>query len=359
MARKAFTEGEPCWVEATVPDEEAARRFYGELFGWSFAPLSAVGHGSLARLRGRPVAALTRKPDGRMPTTWNLYLATRDVADTLERIQRAGGQALGGPTAVGDFGLRAPAADPGGAVFTLWQPGVHAGFGTTEEPGAYLWAEVHTRKPARVDAFYTAVFGYGLTTPTRPGVDGAEPPAVVDEEGDTLAGSGDAERAAPYLFGLWTPEGAPLDPEYAVLGRCVMGPEEPAPLPPYLLTYFEVEDCAATARRVVELGGRVRFGPESTPFGELAVVADDQGAVFAVMSGTADPGEGAGSGAAEGEGEGSGDRESADGVDRGESAEDLGEAEGAGATEGAGALVEPGAEDGWEGGERGEKGNGS
>ena len=32
----AFAEGEPCWVDVSLPDVEAGKRFYGELFGWTF-----------------------------------------------------------------------------------------------------------------------------------------------------------------------------------------------------------------------------------------------------------------------------------------------------------------------------------
>ena len=31
-----YGEGVPCWVDAQLPDVEAGKRFYGELFGWTF-----------------------------------------------------------------------------------------------------------------------------------------------------------------------------------------------------------------------------------------------------------------------------------------------------------------------------------
>lgn len=32
----AFPEGVPCWVDAQLADVAAGKRFYGELFGWTF-----------------------------------------------------------------------------------------------------------------------------------------------------------------------------------------------------------------------------------------------------------------------------------------------------------------------------------
>src|SRR5882762_3190233 len=61
----AYGEGVPCWVDAQLPDVEAGKRFYGELFGWTFE--ESYGGSEWARRDGEPVAALAHKTDGRMP----------------------------------------------------------------------------------------------------------------------------------------------------------------------------------------------------------------------------------------------------------------------------------------------------
>ena len=33
---ETFAEGVPCWADAMLSDVEAGKRFYGELFGWTF-----------------------------------------------------------------------------------------------------------------------------------------------------------------------------------------------------------------------------------------------------------------------------------------------------------------------------------
>lgn len=218
-APRTYPEGVPCWVDAQLPDLDAGKRFYGELFGWTFGegfgPREA---GVCARHHGEPVAALAAKWDGRMPTVWTVSFATPDAAALAGRIEVAGGQMISAPTRIGLFGTAALAADPEGAVFGLWQPGTHAGFGKRHEPGSFCWAELYARDPAAVDRFYGSLFH-------------------------------DA------LFG---PDAAPD------FGRAPVSDVFPAEMPPHFLVHFGVEDCGAVLGTVNRLGGRVQV-PPSTP----------------------------------------------------------------------------------------------
>jgi predicted enzyme related to lactoylglutathione lyase len=240
-----------------LPDLEAGKRFYGELFGWTFGESEKeYGYYTQALRDGKKVAALSPKPDGRMPTVWNVYFASSDVAATARQIHDAGGQVIMGPMAIGSFGTMLMAADPGGAVFGVWQAGEHTGFDTTGEPGTYAWTEVYTRDPGRVDAFYEAVFGFS---------------------GKQIGGSSGID------FRVYSPQGAEPGPRNAVAGRFTMGQGFPAELPAHFLVYFGVDDCDAATETIRRLGGRVTMGPEDSPFGRWATVADDQGANFAII----------------------------------------------------------------------------
>ncbi|MFF7650616.1 VOC family protein [Streptomyces sp. NPDC007983] len=285
-------EGVPCWADAMLPDVAAGRRFYGELFGWTFAE-GGAGYRpyTWARLGGEDVAALVPKSDGRMPTVWNVYLATEDAAAATARIREAGGRVIVAPRWIDDLGVMATAADPGGAVFGLWQTGTHPGFARRGVPGSYGWTEVHTREPRVVDAFYRTVFGYEAR-PVRgraPAPDTGEEagpagPAESAEPGPKRpagpAGPG-PKRPADVL--LWSPRGEPAGPGHAVAGRVVLGEPHPAELPAHFLTYFVVADCDHASRTAQRLGGRVLNEPEDTPYGRFAVLADNQGAHFAVI----------------------------------------------------------------------------
>jgi predicted enzyme related to lactoylglutathione lyase len=63
-----------------------------------------------------------------------------------------------------------------------------------------------------------------------------------------------------------------------------IGADQPAGTPAYWGTYFAVADTDAAVARVVELGGNVVAPAWDSPYGRMAVVSDDQGAMFALMS---------------------------------------------------------------------------
>ncbi|MDJ0342426.1 VOC family protein [Streptomyces sp. H10-C2] len=248
-----FAEGTPCWADAMLPDLDAGKRFYGELFGWTFQDGDKdYGYYTQAFRGDKNVAALAPKPDGRMPTAWNVYFASPDAEATARKIREAGGQLISEPMVVGPFGTMLIAADPGGAVFGVWQPGTHPGFALRNEPGSYCWSEVYTREKKTVDPFYETVFGL-----------------KGEQMGDTT----------DFDFKVWTPPGE----EESVAGRLQMGPEYPSELPAHFLVYFAVGNCDEAAASVGRLGGRVTREPRDSPFGRYALVVDDQGASFAVI----------------------------------------------------------------------------
>ena len=231
----AYGEGVPCWVDAQLPDVEAGKRFYGELFGWTFE--DAYGGSVWAHREGEPVAALARKTDGRLPTVWTVYFATPDVEALADRVWAAGGQVVTAPVPVGDLGLAALVTDPEGAVFGLWEPGSHPGFGKRHEIGTFVWAELYARDTETANTFYGDLFHDALFGP-------------------------DAR------------------PDF---GRAAVSDVFPAEMPPHFLVHFAVEECETALRTVNRLGGRVQAPPFETSYGKVAVVTDNQGASFAVL----------------------------------------------------------------------------
>ncbi|MEU8698671.1 VOC family protein [Streptomyces sp. NPDC048680] len=259
----AFAQSAPCWVDVQLPDLEAGKRFYGALFGWTFR----AGDGPFADALsdGALVAALAAKKDGRMPTAWGVYFATDDITASVARVREAGGQVITEPVRAGRSGVLAQAADPGGAVFGLWQAGERKGFQKQNEPGSFCWTEVYTRQKERVDPFYERVFGFRSVDP------------------DTAGAGAPGTDEAGVDFRMWSPAGTEPGPDTAVGGRGVITDAFPAVMPSYFLTYFAVADCDESAATVVRLGGRVSAPPFDIPYGRMAVLQDDQGAVFAVL----------------------------------------------------------------------------
>lgn len=233
----AYTEGVPCWVDAQLADVGAGRRFYGELFGWTFDDEGAPEGYVWALLDGERVAALSPKSDGRMPTVWTVYFAAPDVRALTRRIRVRGGQVVVPPVAVDGLGTAALAVDPEGAVFGLWEPAAHPGFGRRHEPGTFAWAQLYARDTDTANAFYGDVFHEALFGP-------------------------DAR------------------PDF---GRAPVTDVFPPEMPPHFLVHFRVADRAGALGAVQRLGGRVQVPHFETSYGTVAVVVDNQGASFALL----------------------------------------------------------------------------
>ncbi|MFH8748873.1 VOC family protein [Streptomyces rimosus] len=250
----AFAAGAPCWADVMLPDLEAGKRFYGELFGWTFSAGSAEHDGYTQAYRdGRAAAGLMPKPDGRLPTAWTIYFATPDAARTSAKILEAGGRIVSEAVPVGDLGTLLVATDPTGAVFSVWQAGAHPGFEVTGEPGAYVRTGLSTRDPQGADAFYGAVFGFESV---------ADSPAS-------------DERFRPWRLAGQKEE---------IGGRALMDDRVPAEMPPHFTVCFLVAAMDDAVRTATRLGGRVTAEPITTPGGPFAVLTDNQGAAFGVLS---------------------------------------------------------------------------
>ncbi|WP_436496013.1 VOC family protein [Actinokineospora sp. HUAS TT18] len=237
--------GTPCWVDLGT-DVPKAATFYSGLFGWDIqVGGEEVGGYGQAFIDGKVVAGLGPLQDPSQPTAWTTYLASTDVVADAAKVTAAGGQIVVEPMDVMDFGKMFIAVDPTGAQFAVWESGTHSGVQVANEPGALAWNEHMSGDLAAAQAFYGAVFGYSF-----------------DEVGGPLS----------YVTFSLSEGGQPVGGMGDVGGAGGWG------------TYFNVADADASVAKVEELGGKVIDAPESTPFGRMATVADDQGAVFKLIT---------------------------------------------------------------------------
>ena len=180
------------------------------------------------------------------------YVAVDDVAAYVGKVKEAGGVTHRGPTEIPNVGTFAVAGDPDGAGFLIFK-------GNSSEAPAYEpmglghvgWRELNAGDGERAFAFYGGLFGWQL------------------EEAE-----GTPER---YL----TAKNAGANNG----GMRGLTP----PSPPSWLVYFGVEDIEQALARLAELGGTKLVGPIDIEIAKLAVVADPQGAVFALYAGEMEP----------------------------------------------------------------------
>lgn len=245
--------GRFCWMELGTSDPAAAKKFYGEVFGWT---IQETGGGdmeyAMLRLKEREVGGLyelnaEQKSQG-IPPHWLSYVAVADADATTEKAKALGGSVLVGPLDVMEYGRMSVLQDPTGAAFAIWQSKSHTGSGVTNEPGALCWNELATNDTGKVGPFYRELFGWGAQELDMP------------PTGYTL-----------FMVG-----------EQPCAGMLRMT-EEWGGAPPHWMPYFAVEDCDATVEKAGSLGAQVHVPPADSPYGRFAMIQDPQGAVFSVI----------------------------------------------------------------------------
>ncbi len=114
--------GAVIWNESYGQDLEAAKAFYGHVFGYTFGDMSQPGFEfvTIAPPGGGPVGGLGgpgSKPEGTSPS-WFVYFATDDTERAVARVLALGGSVLSDPRP-SPFGTMATVAGPAGEVFML------------------------------------------------------------------------------------------------------------------------------------------------------------------------------------------------------------------------------------------------
>lgn len=108
------------YVELTVTDLDAAKRFYGEAFGWRFNDYGSdyVGIQSPDGESAPEVGGFRPAPDVR-PGGPFVQLYSTDLEQSVEAVKRAGGTVVDGPY---DFpgGRRFHFTDPSGNELGVW-----------------------------------------------------------------------------------------------------------------------------------------------------------------------------------------------------------------------------------------------
>ena len=251
---KVQAPGTFCWSELAVANGKNARKFYGDLFGWTVRESAAdqpFQYGMLQR-DGREVGGIYEitgdmKAQG-VPPHWMAYVAVRSADEIAAKVPQLGGKVMMGPADVMTAGRMAVLQDPTGAIFSVWQARDHVGSAVTGETGTPVWYELITSDKNEAGAFYAALFGWKL---------------------ESFLGSMD------YTI---------LKNGEASVGGMMQRTEEMGEVPSHWVIYFTVDDADDAVSKAEKGGGRVLAGPMEIPnVGRFAVLADPDGAVFAVL----------------------------------------------------------------------------
>jgi hypothetical protein len=241
------------WVELATTDQPEAKSFYSALLGWAAEDQAMGPSGAYTtfKLDGRSASgAYTLRPEEResgVPPHWNLYVTVESADNATQRARSLGAEICEDAFDVFDIGRMAVIRDPTGAYFAVWQAKrPEIGLGIRDEPGAFCWADLNTPDSAKAAEFYSQMFGWT---------------AVPGESGYLHIRNGEQ-----FIGG--------------------MPPAKPGSsnAPPHWMIYFQVADGAASTSKAKELGANILFGPIYTEnVGHISVLADPQGAVFALF----------------------------------------------------------------------------
>ncbi|WP_394825333.1 VOC family protein [Pendulispora albinea] len=247
-----YQPGTFCWVELAARGVNDAKKFYKEIFAWSYddVPIPGGGVYTMCKVRDRDVCALSEQREETIaqgvPPHWLAYISVTNADAIAQRAGELGGHVLASPFDVMDVGRMAILADPTGAFFALWQPGKHFGAGLLREAQAMEWNELSTTDPAAAQRFYTSLFGW-----------------------TTREASGAGMEYIDFALG-----------EYMVGGMMKAQPG----MPSAWVTYFSVVDPDGSSKSTASLGGTVLLAPMDIPgVGRIAVLQDPQGSVFGVV----------------------------------------------------------------------------
>lgn len=246
-----------CWIELGTTDANSGKKFYTSIFGWSAKDMPAGPSGvyTIFELQGRAAAAgyglnPTQRAQG-VPPHWMLYVGVDNADTSAARATQLGGNLVMQPFDVMDAGRMAVLQDPTGAYFCLWQARRNPGIGITGVEGTLCWADLNTPDPERAKTFYSGLFNWKFSE---------------DTDDDPPSGYLHIQNGEDFIGGV--PPVRPGNPQ----------------LPAHWLAYFEVKNCDASAEKARKLGAKFYLEPMSMEnVGRFAVLADPQGAVFAIF----------------------------------------------------------------------------
>ncbi|MEO0948878.1 MAG: VOC family protein, partial [Cyanobacteria bacterium J06641_5] len=253
--RDRYEHGVFCWVDLATVDAEAAKPFYGQLFGWTFEdmPVEGMPPYVMAFKGDRRVAALFDLPKDMnaqgIPPHWQSYINVEDLNAAVQRWQSCGGKVINAACEIMGAGRMAALQDPTGTVVQLWQAEGHIGAEVVNEVNTYCWPELQTRGADKAAEFYAAVFGWEIAA------EGTVPNYIT------------AKVKGHFNCGMFDLNLANL----------------PAEIPPHWEVYFNVENIDKALALVQNLGGKALMEPIAIDPGRFATIADPQGAVCTLI----------------------------------------------------------------------------
>lgn len=244
--------GKFVWADLVTDDVPAARKFYGQLFGWTFQDFGGY---TIAANDERPLCGLFQrarpagKPDAR--PRWLGYLSVSKLERAQRAVIKAGGRVLEERRKFPKRGEQAIFADPEGALFGVIKSSAGDPPDFLAEPGDWIWIQLMSRDARRAAEFYRDVAGYEIVENTA------------------------ADRRSDFVL---TSKG------YARATVRTIPQAEQERVRPTWLAFVRVKSVGESVAKAKQLGGTVLIAPQPQLLqGKVAVVADPTGAAIGLL----------------------------------------------------------------------------
>lgn len=235
------------WHELITTDVPAAVAYYQKVVGWKTQPFDANYLMWVAS--SGPIGGVAKLPEGQTRPYWLPFIATTDIAATVQQAQQLGGTVVTPVTEIPNAGSYAVLTDPQGATFGVYWSAKTMAPSSTLQLGRYSWQELAVADYRAAFAFYEALFGWEKT--------------------------GEHDMGSSGVYFMFGQNGQAFGGMY----------NKPADVPAAWCCYAQVNDARKVAKVAAKAGGKVLNGPMQVPGGSwIAQIADPQGGLHAVVS---------------------------------------------------------------------------
>ena len=152
--------GKIVWHDLVTPDPAAARKFYGELFGWTFRDNGNYTEIFNGKKKIGGIVQLKPKKGQKTLAAWLESMSVPDVDEAVSYIKSKGGKVVNGPVDMPKRGRGALVQDPSGAYLVV----LHAYGGDPPDEkaqiGEWLWNEMWTMYLETTSWFYKGLGQY-------------------------------------------------------------------------------------------------------------------------------------------------------------------------------------------------------
>lgn len=246
--------GSFCWLELGTTNRSAAKDFYTKLLGWTANDMPMGPEMTYTIFKngdgdaGGAYDLMKDQIDAHVPPHWMPYIRVDSVDSSFAKAMELGATQVVPPTDIPNVGRFALFQDPTGAHLSIFQLGQHRGISGFGNVGSLCWADLNTPDPEKASKFYSALFGWTFET----GKDGYRHIVNGTSHENMIGGIPPQMHAPPGTPAHW-------------------------------MSYFHVADTKATAEKAAGMGASTLMPAQlMQDVGTLAVLADPQGAVFAL-----------------------------------------------------------------------------